>query len=124
MEPKGNPSLGKRSLFSREKGETLVPSFRPKLGQGNHLAPGIEPVRQVFLRCLDPGENIRSQTEPLTRRRLTIVTGAMVALFVRGWTEVEDFTQRLPELALEQMKRSPQSKNGTANFGLLSGFWA
>ncbi len=70
---------------------------------------GIEAVRQVVLGVLC-GENIRSQTEPLTRRRLTIVTGAMVALFVRGWTEVEDFTQRLPEFALEQMKRSPQSR--------------
>ncbi|RMG26175.1 MAG: CfrBI family restriction endonuclease [Methanobacteriota archaeon] len=70
---------------------------------------GIETARRVILGVLC-GENIRSQTEPLTRRRVTIVTGAMVYLFARGWAEIDDFSQRLSSLALEQMDNSSQSK--------------
>ncbi len=45
---------------------------------------GVETARQVILAVLR-GENIRTQTEPLTRRRVAIATGAMVYLFAKGW---------------------------------------
>lgn len=73
---------------------------------------GVETARRVILGILC-GENIRSQTEPLTRRRITIATGAMVYLFAKGWSEVEDFTQRLSSLALEQMDNTPKSRKDT-----------
>ena len=73
---------------------------------------GIEAARKVILGVLR-GENIRTQTEPLTRRRVAIATGAMISLFTKGWAEVDDFTDRLSTLALEQMVNTPQSKKDT-----------
>lgn len=70
---------------------------------------GVETAKRVILAVLC-GENIRAQTEPLTRRRVAIATGAMVSLFAKGWTENGDFTQMLSSLALEQMDNTPQSK--------------
>lgn len=69
---------------------------------------GVETARQVVLAVLR-GENIREQTEPLTRRRVVLATGAMVALFARGWQEVDNFTDRVSPMALEQMNAAPQS---------------
>ncbi len=70
---------------------------------------GVEIARQVILAVLR-GENIRTQTEPLTRRRVGIATGAMIYLFVKGWAEVDGFTEKLSSLALEQMDNTSQSK--------------
>jgi hypothetical protein len=71
---------------------------------------GIETVRQLTLDILC-GENIRTQTEQLTSRRVAIATGAMVALFAKGWAEVENFTDELSEMALSQLKSSRRSDN-------------
>jgi len=73
---------------------------------------GVETARQVILAVL-LGENIRTQTEPLTRRRVAIATGAMIHLFVKGWAEVDGFTEKLSALALEQMDNTSQSKKDT-----------
>lgn len=73
---------------------------------------GVETARQVILAVLR-GENIRTQTEPLTRRRVAIATGAMIYLFAKGWAEIDDFTEKLSALALEQMVNTPQSKKDT-----------
>jgi hypothetical protein len=73
---------------------------------------GVETARQVILAVLR-GENIRTQTEPLTRRRVAIATGAMVYLFAKGWAEVDGFTEKLSTLALEQMDNTSQSKKDT-----------
>ena len=73
---------------------------------------GVETARQVILGVLR-GENIRTQTEPLTRRRVAIATGAMVYLFAKGWAEVDGFTEKLSSLALEQMVNTSQSKKDT-----------
>jgi len=73
---------------------------------------GVETARQVILAVLR-GENIRTQTEPLTRRRIAIATGAMISLFVKGWAEIEGFTEKLSALALEQMDNTSQSRKDT-----------
>ncbi|GAP40177.1 CfrBI family restriction endonuclease [Flexilinea flocculi] len=73
---------------------------------------GVETARQVILAVLR-GENIRTQTEPLTRRRVAIATGAMVYLFAKGWAEIDNFTENLSAFALEQMDNTPQSKKDT-----------
>ncbi|HPH97874.1 MAG TPA: CfrBI family restriction endonuclease [Anaerolineaceae bacterium] len=70
---------------------------------------GVETARHVVLGVLK-GENIRTQTEPLTRRRVAIATGAIIYLFARGWGEIDGFTDNLSELALEQMDNTSQSK--------------
>ncbi len=73
---------------------------------------GVETARQVILAVLR-GENIRKQTEPLTRRRVAIATGAIVALFAKGWAEMDGFTEQLSALALEQMDNTSQSNKET-----------
>lgn len=69
---------------------------------------GVETARQVILAVM-LGENIRTQTEPLTRRRVAIATGAMIYLFAKGWASHDDFTEKLPALALQQMDGVSQS---------------
>ncbi len=87
-----------------EKGKVIL------TGSGRELIErlGVETARQVVLAVLR-GENIRTQTEPLTRRRVAIATGAMITLFARGWREVPDFTGQLSRMALEQMNATTQS---------------
>jgi hypothetical protein len=64
---------------------------------------GVETAKRVVLGVLK-GENVRTQTEPLTRRRLGQVSGAMVVLFARGLKEVDDFTEKLSDLAVQQIE--------------------
>ena len=70
---------------------------------------GVDAARQVVFGVL-MGENIRTQTEPLTRRRVAIATGAMIYLFAKGWAEIDDFTENLSDQALEQMFASRSNK--------------
>jgi len=73
---------------------------------------GVETARQVILAVLC-GENIRTKTEPLTRRRIAIATGAMVYLFAKGWADIYNFTEELSTFALEQMDNTSQSQKDT-----------
>ncbi len=73
---------------------------------------GVEAARRVVLSVM-MGENIRTQTEPLTRRRITQISGAMVALFARGCLEMEDFTAQLSELALQQIQSARKNDNAS-----------
>ena len=69
---------------------------------------GVEAAKQVVLNVL-MGENIRKQTEPLTRRRIAQISGAMVALFARGARQIDNFTGQLSEMAIRQIKNSKKS---------------
>jgi hypothetical protein len=71
---------------------------------------GVDAAKRVVLSVLK-GENLRTQTEPLTRRRIAQVSGAMVYLFARGWTEIEGFTDQLSDLAIQQIKESRRNDN-------------
>lgn len=99
MEP--DPSL--RSLFP-EAGALLL------TGSGRAFVEriGLDAVRDVVAGVLN-GENVRTQTEPLTRRRIAQVSAAAVVLFTRGWTEVPDFTDRLSGLAADDLRSSTRS---------------
>lgn len=66
---------------------------------------GVEAARRIVLSVM-MGENIRDQTEPLTRQRITQISGAMVIMFLRGWLEVEHFTDKLSSMAVEQLTSS------------------
>ena len=70
---------------------------------------GVDAARRVVLSVM-MGENVRTQTEPLTRRRIAQVTGAMVALFAQGGLQVEDFSEHLSEMAVRQLAASPRNK--------------
>lgn len=70
---------------------------------------GVEAARKVVLSVM-MGENVRTQTEPLTRRRIAQVTGAMVALFAQGAIQVENFTEELSAMAVRQLASTPKNK--------------
>lgn len=76
---------------------------------------GLEAVREVVLAVM-LGENVRTHTEPLTRRRITQISGALVAMFANGWLYTENFTEELSKLALQQLttrKRRGADKTST-----------
>ncbi len=73
---------------------------------------GVEAARQVVLSVMQ-GENIRTQTEPLSRRRIAQVTGAMVSLFATGLLQREDFTEQLSTLAIQQINSSRRNDNAS-----------
>lgn len=73
---------------------------------------GLETVRDVILTVLK-GENIRTKTEPISRTRIGIVTGALFYLFLRGWADIEGFTDQLSTNALEQMDNTTQSNKAS-----------
>ena len=70
---------------------------------------GVEATRRVIHHVM-MGENLREQTEPLTRRRVAQVSGAIVALFARGSLQIEKFTDSLSTLATEQLESKGNDK--------------
>jgi hypothetical protein len=70
---------------------------------------GLDAVRDVVFDVLT-GKNLRSSTEMITRRRLAILNGALLALFLEGERKWPGFVERLPELAAEQLRRGELSK--------------
>ncbi|MDQ3688257.1 MAG: CfrBI family restriction endonuclease [Acidobacteriota bacterium] len=63
---------------------------------------GTQAIKHAILSVM-MGENIRTQTEPLSRRRIAITSGAVVTLFARGLLEVGDFTDKVSGMAVEQI---------------------
>src|SRR5258708_36940904 len=58
---------------------------------------GVEAARSVIHHVM-MGENLRKQTEPLTRRRVAQVSGGGLTFFVRGFFEKENFVLSLSEI--------------------------
>lgn len=63
---------------------------------------GVEAIRQSLLSVMT-GDNIRTQTEPLSRRKIAILSGAIITLFLRGHLKVEGFTEELSAMAISQL---------------------
>jgi len=51
------------------------------------------------------GQNIRNLTEDLTKRRVAIINGALLTLFVKGCSNINDFINKLPDLVGEELKQ-------------------
>src|SRR5215213_153124 len=66
---------------------------------------GIEAIKQAIHNVM-MGENLRTQTEPLSRRRIGITSGAVVSLFANGFLQVKDFSEIMSEMAIEQISTS------------------
>lgn len=64
---------------------------------------GVEAIRSSILSVM-LGENIRTQTEPLSRRKIAIVSGALIAMFLRGHLEIDNFTDRISEMSIAQLQ--------------------
>jgi hypothetical protein len=73
---------------------------------------GVEAIRNSILSVM-MGDNIRTQTEPLSRRKIAIVSGALIALFLRGHLEVENFTDELSKMAVSQLARRRKRDKAT-----------
>ncbi len=71
---------------------------------------GVEAVRQAVYNVL-LGGNLRTQTEPLTRRRIAQVSGAVVAMLANGYMTIEHFEEQLSTLALEQLENGKRHGN-------------
>jgi len=71
---------------------------------------GTEAAREVILGVMS-GENVRSLTEPLSRRRLAQISAALVYLFARGSLDVENFSEKLSSMAVEQIKIARKNDN-------------
>jgi hypothetical protein len=63
---------------------------------------GVEAIRKSILSVM-MGDNIRTQTEPLSRRKIAIVSGALISSFLRGHLEIENFTNKLSDMAISQL---------------------
>jgi hypothetical protein len=59
---------------------------------------GDEAVREVILGILS-GANVRDSTEMLTRRRVAMLNGALLAWFAKSADAIEDFGARAPGIA-------------------------
>lgn len=56
------------------------------------------------------GGNVRSLTEGLTQRRISLSHAAMLVAYLRALKNIENFQQRLPELVSYELKSSKLSK--------------
>jgi len=70
---------------------------------------GEDAAREVVAGVLT-GRNIRDQTEPLTRRRISQVTGGLVAMFAHAKSQIPDLEAHLSELALKQLESNSPLK--------------
>ncbi len=105
MQDSNKPTIG---MLFPEKSRVLLS------GGGKEFVEriGVEAVRQAVLNVM-LGENIRDQTEPLTRQRVAEISGAIVALFARGQLRIENFTDQLSQMSLDQIETSKSTDKAT-----------
>ncbi|MEK9179097.1 MAG: CfrBI family restriction endonuclease, partial [Patescibacteria group bacterium] len=75
---------------------------------------GADLIKNIIISILC-GENVRDLTEDLTKRRVAIINGALLTLFIKGCSSVDDFMEKLPELVGDQLK----SKNSKVDKDIL-----
>ena len=63
---------------------------------------GTDIIKKIVVSVLC-GENVRDLTEDLTKRRIHILNGAMVTLFLKGCTSIDDFVEKLPDLIKKEL---------------------
>lgn len=71
---------------------------------------GVEAVRNA-IHSVMLGENLRTQTEPISRRRIAQISGALIALFTRGYLEIPDFQSKISALAMDELKQAKKTDN-------------
>ena len=73
---------------------------------------GVEAIRHSLLSVM-LGNNIRTQTEPLSRRKIAIVSGALISLFLHGHLQIENFTDKISEMSIAQLTTRKRGKAST-----------
>jgi hypothetical protein len=69
---------------------------------------GTEAIKQAIHNVM-MGDNLRTQTEPLSRRRIAITSGAVVSMFANGFFSVENFSSKMSEMAVNQISASKKN---------------
>ncbi len=69
---------------------------------------GATAVREAIYRVM-LGENLRNLTEPLGRRRIAQVNGALVAFFTDGFLTIDQFGKRLSELSVAKLLKTKRN---------------
>lgn len=64
---------------------------------------GVDIIRNIIALILC-GENVRDLTEDLTKRRIHILNGALLTLFIKGCNNINGFLDKLPYLVKNQLK--------------------
>jgi len=67
---------------------------------------GADVIKRIVVSILC-GENVRDLTEDLTKRRVSIINGALLALFIKGSCSIDNFSNKLPELIKNELNLSP-----------------
>lgn len=73
---------------------------------------GIEATKQAILNVM-MGENLRTQTEPLSQQRVAVLSGAIISLFTNGFLKVENFSDELSNMAVQQIKTTKTKDKGS-----------
>lgn len=89
----------------------IITDLMPQAGKDLIAYTGREVITKVgadlikdIIASILCGENVRNLTEDLTKRRVAIINGALLTLFVKGCNNIDDFIERLPELVGDQLK--------------------
>jgi hypothetical protein len=69
---------------------------------------GVETIRKAVYSVM-LGENLRSQTEHLSRRRIAQISGALLAMVTQGYLTIDKFQEKMSSLALNQIENSKRS---------------
>lgn len=85
----------------------LMPDIGKKLinysGQEMIDKVGVDIIKDAISSILC-GKNVRSLTEELTRRRILILNGALLTLFIKGCSSDKEFACQLPKMVKEQLQ--------------------
>jgi hypothetical protein len=96
---------------------TSISQLLPSYAQSLLASTGVEFVRQIGLDATTDvvidilsGRNLRDSTEMITRRRLAILNGALLAMFIESEGKWPGFAQQLPAFAAQQLQQGRLSK--------------
>ena len=70
---------------------------------------GIDATKDVVLDVLC-GRNLRDATEMVTRRRLAMLNGALLAMLLQGEAQWPGFVEQLPEFAARRLREGGLDK--------------
>ncbi|HMI01675.1 MAG TPA: CfrBI family restriction endonuclease [Pedobacter sp.] len=107
-----------KALKSTSETSTNVFSFFPEEGKvlltggGKEFIEriGVDSVRNAVYSVMI-GENLRSQTEPLSRRRISQVSGALIAMVTKGYLKIDNLQSQLSQSAVDFLKISRKNDN-------------
>ena len=94
-----------------KKQQKRLTSLIPKAGKQLVAYTGKEAVAKIgadivkdVVASILCGENVRDLTEKLTKRRITLINGAILAFFIRGCHDIDDFSDKYAEYVGEELK--------------------